>query len=156
MLLILGSVLILRFSAGASRSEHYQRAARLSQHISVQAAGRGNAWINLNDGAARMVRALETNQAEPLALATGDFEEGGVPDLVCGYRTASGGIVALHGGNLDSIYPNSPEAQQRKQERAERGDNGSGRIYTITITCTDTDNNSSVRTVTVSVPRDQS
>src|SRR5262249_47227705 len=40
--------------------------------------------------------------------------------------------------------------------RAERAGNGSGRIYTITITCTDAGGNSLVRTVTVSVPHDQS
>src|SRR5262249_1263709 len=42
--------------------------------------------------------------------------EDGVPDLVCGYGHGSGGILVLRRGNIDSIYPNSPEAQQRRQE----------------------------------------
>ncbi len=40
--------------------------------------------------------------------------------------------------------------------RAERSGNGTGRIYTITITCTDAARNSSHKTVTVTVPHDQS
>jgi hypothetical protein len=40
--------------------------------------------------------------------------------------------------------------------RAERAGTGDGRIYTITITCTnDTNRESSIKTVTVTVPRDQ-
>jgi len=40
--------------------------------------------------------------------------------------------------------------------RAERAGSGNGRVYTITITCTDSGGNSSVKTVTVSVPKNQS
>jgi len=40
--------------------------------------------------------------------------------------------------------------------RAERAGNGNGRIYTITITCTDSRGNSSMKTVTVRVPKNQS
>ncbi|HJZ68698.1 MAG TPA: VCBS repeat-containing protein, partial [Blastocatellia bacterium] len=130
-LLCVGFVLLLQFShrAGASgsapRSNPSQRAARLSGHITVQAAGRGNPWINLSDGrdleldytgSASVAHELERNQAEPLSLASADFDEDGVPDLLCGYVTSSGGILTLRRGNLDSIYPNSPEAQQRRRE----------------------------------------
>ena len=40
--------------------------------------------------------------------------------------------------------------------RAERSGKGSGRLYTITITCTDGSGNTTVRTVTVKVPKNQS
>jgi len=40
--------------------------------------------------------------------------------------------------------------------RAERSGSGNGRVYTITITCTDNSGNSSVRTVTVRVPKSRS
>jgi hypothetical protein len=33
-----------------------------------------------------------------------------VPDLIGGYAVPSGGIITLHRGNVDSIYPNAPEA----------------------------------------------
>ncbi|MFN2579356.1 MAG: Calx-beta domain-containing protein, partial [Pyrinomonadaceae bacterium] len=58
--------------------------------------------------------ALEQNQAAPLSLASADFDEDGVPDLISGYSYNRQGIVTLLRGNVDSIYPNAPEAQQRR------------------------------------------
>jgi hypothetical protein len=60
--------------------------------------------------------ALEQNRAEARSLASADFDEDGVPDLVSGYAGPDGGIVTIHRGNVDSIYPNAPEAKQRKAE----------------------------------------
>jgi hypothetical protein len=57
---------------------------------------------------------LQRNEAEPLALASADFDEDGMPDLICGYGHSESGIVTWLRGNVDSIYPNSPEAQRRK------------------------------------------
>jgi len=91
--------------------------------ITVHAAGRGNPWINLSDGrdlpagytgAARLQQVLERNLARPSALASADFDEDGVLDLIGGYAGPGGGIITLHRGNVDSIYPNAPEAQHRK------------------------------------------
>ncbi|MFQ5741783.1 MAG: FG-GAP repeat domain-containing protein, partial [Acidobacteriota bacterium] len=96
--------------------------------IVIQAAGRGYPWVNFaagrslevrfaedSDGAARFEELQAAGLVEPLSLAAGDFDEDGVPDLVCGYGAAGGGVVTLHGGNVDSIFPNSPEAWQRKR-----------------------------------------
>ena len=97
--------------------------ARLSERVSVQAAGRGNPTIHLSNGhdvltsyvGPEVLRAaLEQNEAEPLSLASADFDEDGVPDLVSGYSSKGQGIVSLLRGNVDSIYPNAPEAKQRK------------------------------------------
>jgi VCBS repeat protein/S-layer family protein len=101
--------------------------ARLSEQVSVQAAGRGTPWVDLSDGRdviasytgpQEAVEALEQNLARPLALASADFDADGVPDLVTGYAGPQGGIILIHRGNLDSIYPNSPEAKRRKAEGA--------------------------------------
>ena len=51
---------------------------------------------------------------EPLALASADFDEDGVPDLVCGFATDSGGILSVHRGNIDSIFPNGEGARKRQ------------------------------------------
>lgn len=49
------------------------------------------------------------------ALAAADFDEDGMPDLVGGYTGASGaGVVTLLRGNADAVYPNSPEARERR------------------------------------------
>src|SRR5438128_3039294 len=99
------------------------RLARLSETISVHAAGRGNPTINLSDGhdlltsyvgPEELRSVLEQNQAEPLSLASADFDEDGVPDLISGYTHNGRGIITLLRGNIDSIYPNAPEAQERR------------------------------------------
>ncbi|HEY3103949.1 MAG TPA: VCBS repeat-containing protein [Pyrinomonadaceae bacterium] len=93
--------------------------------MTVQAAGRGNPKINLSDGhelltsyvgPQELSNALQQNLAEPLSLASADFDEDGVPDLVSGYAYDGRGIITLHRGNVDSIYPNAPEAKQRKAD----------------------------------------
>src|SRR5207247_5757286 len=53
-----------------------------------------------------------------------DFDEDGVPDLISGYDCGTcstnlslsdtPGLLTLHRGNVDSIYPNTAEAEQRK------------------------------------------
>jgi CSLREA domain-containing protein len=99
--------------------------AAAAKRIAVQAAGRGNPYINLEDGIeldaaytgqAEMQNLLKHNAAEPRALASADIDEDGVPDLVCGYARPGGGIITLYRGNVDSIFPNSPEAQRRKTD----------------------------------------
>ncbi|HEV2990309.1 MAG TPA: hypothetical protein VG759_17850, partial [Candidatus Angelobacter sp.] len=58
-------------------------------------------------GAASIRQALASGQAEPLALASGDFFEHGITDLVVGYTTGSGNVLAVHQGNLDAFAPQS-------------------------------------------------
>lgn len=102
-----------------------QEGASVSGRITLHAAGRGNPWINLRDGVdlpttytgkAALTQTLAGNLAQPLSLASGDFDEDGVPDLVSGYGGPGGSILTLHRGNVDAIYPNSSEAQKRKAE----------------------------------------
>src|SRR2546428_11560618 len=126
-------LLLVTFIEKPSRSEARTKAnsarnaeqdfARLDERVSVRASGRGNPAINLSDGRAvltsyagpeELQQALEQNQAQPLSLASADFDENGVPDLVTGYGYQRHGIVSLLCGNVDSIYANAPEAPQRK------------------------------------------
>ena len=51
----------------------------------------------------------------PLSLASADFDEDGVPDLVAGYAMASQGVLTLWRGNEDSIHPNGLDAQRRRE-----------------------------------------
>ncbi len=87
----------------------------------ISAAARGNPWINLLDGeavpttyagAAGLVQSLDT--AQPLALTADDFDEDGMPDLAAGYAAGNGGLVALHFGSLDYLWPDGPEADARR------------------------------------------
>ena len=88
----------------------------------VQTPSPATPWLNLLDGVAvpttyvgaeHLVQALET--ARPLSLAADDFDQDGVPDLLAGYAwPASGGLLALHRGSLDSFWPHGAEADTRR------------------------------------------
>src|SRR5215467_11241119 len=58
-------------------------------------ARRANPWVRLSDlrevqvsfaAASIAEKALQQNLAEPLSLASADFDEDGTPDLITGYR----------------------------------------------------------------------
>jgi CSLREA domain-containing protein/uncharacterized repeat protein (TIGR01451 family) len=53
------------------------------------------------------VKSLAMGQAQPLSSASADIDEDGVPDLLVGYNTPTGGVVVLHRGNLDAFAPQS-------------------------------------------------
>ncbi|HUK90292.1 MAG TPA: VCBS repeat-containing protein, partial [Blastocatellia bacterium] len=97
---------------------------RLSDSISVHSAGRGRPWINLGDGhellpdytgEPALLGQMEGNEARPLSMTAGDLDVDGVPDLLSGFAGKDGGIIAMSRGNVDSIYPNSPQALARKR-----------------------------------------
>ena len=117
-------------SAGGATSKRLplkQAASNGHLSASVHAAGRGNPLINLRDGSdleaayngpAELKRALVPGRSMPLSLATGDYDEDGVTDVISGYSTGrfetDSSVLALYRDNADSIYPNSPEAQNHK------------------------------------------
>jgi hypothetical protein len=97
----------------------------ITDNLSAQAAPRRVASAGIELSAARSVptrywgdddssRFLERGDATPLALAAADFDEDGVADLVGGYAGGVGGIITLHRGNVDSLFPNAPAAQRRR------------------------------------------
>jgi len=99
--------------------------ARLSEQVSIRSSGLSDPRVSLTDGRDLLTsylgpenlrQALERNEAQARSLASADFDEDGVPDLLSGYAYAGQGIVTVHRGNIDSIYPNAPEAQRRKAE----------------------------------------
>ncbi|HLG12937.1 MAG TPA: VCBS repeat-containing protein [Blastocatellia bacterium] len=120
-------VLLLALGCSVSYIVRVSRAsattrARLSQTISVRVSG-GNPRVNLGEGRdvltaysgpLELAEALQNNSAQPLSLAAADFDEDGVPDLICGYEHSDSGIITMLRGNVDSIYPNSAEAQARR------------------------------------------
>ena len=55
-------------------------------------------------------------RGEPIALASGDLDGDGVPDLVCGFAGPDGPFLMLVRGNVDAIYPHTSAARQRRGE----------------------------------------
>src|SRR2546429_2284451 len=79
--------------------------ARMSEQVALHAAGRGRPLINLQDGHDLMTAysamsdklqfvesdlAQLVSQSHPLALASADFDEDGVPDLISAYTGSAG------------------------------------------------------------------
>ncbi len=90
-------------------------------HVRLDA--RGHPWSILNDGmelptiyvgVAEAREALERGSVRPTALTSADFDEDGVPDLVSGYAGSTGGLLVLHRGNGDFLWPNDVGAQARR------------------------------------------
>src|SRR6266446_2419551 len=117
----------------APASETTSSHARMGEQTALHAAGRGRPLINLQDGhdliiayagASDKLKPVESDlarlvaQAQPLSLTSGDFDEDGVPDLISAYAGSTGvppaSFIILHRGNVDSIYPSTPEAEARK------------------------------------------
>ncbi|HEV8310311.1 MAG TPA: hypothetical protein VGW35_21815, partial [Methylomirabilota bacterium] len=102
-------------SAGGARSE-------TAEPVAVQVARQGWPWLSMGDGRpVPMMLAGASGPAgagpalgTPQALAAGDFDEDGVPDLVSAYAGAGGGRLILHRGNVDAIYPYHPGARARR------------------------------------------
>ncbi len=99
----------------------------LNERVSVRVQSHGYRPINLQEGhdlpllyadASPAALALRNGQVEPLTLTAEDFDEDGVPDLISAYQSQMGGILTLHRGNADSIFPNAPEAQRHRAEGA--------------------------------------
>ena len=97
----------------ATASQHYSETARAqTRHVGANVI----AWQTLQSakhvqtsytGRAETVARLQGGSAAPLAMASADFDSDGVADLVIGYAHSSGGILALHRGNLDAFAPQS-------------------------------------------------
>src|SRR5437899_1663406 len=119
---------------GASASSDAAAPVRVPQPqdlVTVRTVNSDNPWIKLQD--ARSLAATtykdatgraawdeNLNQsgdwslkgAQPLVLASNDFDGNGFPDLVCGYATANGGVVSIRLGNPSSFAPQDPEILQ--------------------------------------------
>ncbi len=81
----------------------------------AQAENASSGTVLLAEGARLASSAPEMESGRALAMAAADFDEDGVPDLIASHAGAEGGLVTLRRGNVDAIYPNSPEAKARKQ-----------------------------------------
>ncbi|HEX6284160.1 MAG TPA: hypothetical protein VFZ71_04770, partial [Pyrinomonadaceae bacterium] len=93
--------------------------------VTVRAAGRGQPFMNLQDGREMSVAyrgdqaavaALQSGAAQPRALDTADFDRNGTPDLVAGYSFNGSGIITIQRGNPDAFAPASDSVLVRMQQ----------------------------------------
>jgi hypothetical protein len=85
--------------------------------IEIRSTGQGAGSIRLREDAVNPAQSgPAATGLTSRALASADFDEDGMPDLVTGYAiTGTGGTVSIQRGNVDAVYPNSPEAKARRQ-----------------------------------------
>lgn len=57
-------------------------------------------------GPSAVTELMRFDLVRPASLASADFDEDGVPALVCGYASPDSGLIVLHRGNIASIFPN--------------------------------------------------
>ena len=98
----------------ASHTSAAKRAPVAIRPVAIHAALRGTPSISLRDGQAVTTNyvgdssasaLLRSSAAQPLTLASGDFDSDGVQDLVSGYAAGTAGIITIHRGNIDALWP---------------------------------------------------
>jgi hypothetical protein len=111
--------------AGRGAPEGSPTAAPADAPIAVEAAGRGKPYLNLRDGRAMSVQyrgdddltaALRSGVAQPLALASADFDGNGTPDVVASYSIAGAGLITVQRGNPDAFAPDDDSVFARMQQ----------------------------------------
>ena len=75
--------------------------------------GEGTAVATRYVGDAEVLEGLD-NGGGGRALAAGDFDEDGVPDVAVAVETSGKTVLVLYRGNVDAVYPNSLEAKQKR------------------------------------------
>jgi hypothetical protein len=75
--------------------------------------GEGVAVATRYEGEAKVLDGL-ADGGGARAVAAGDFDEDGVPDLAVVVETSSGSVLVLYRGNVDAVYPNTLAAKRRR------------------------------------------
>ncbi len=88
--------------------------AQKASHPNLPAEVEGPVLYQHFSEPAELASYLVQEAASPLSLASADLDEDGMPDVIAGYGSAGGGLLTVQRGNVDAIYPNSPEAQRRR------------------------------------------
>ena len=98
---------------------------RPKEHVTVQAAGRGKPFLNLQDGREMSVTyrgdqaavaALQNGAAHARALASADLDRNGTPEVMAAYAFNGAGIITVQRGNPDAFAPASDSVLVRMQQ----------------------------------------
>jgi CSLREA domain-containing protein len=119
---VLGCVLLAIYGAANLAKSSAKSGAPA---VTVRAAGRGNRYLNFQDGRRSQVdyrgdetltKALQSGEAQPRGLASADLDSNGTPDLIAGYAYKGMGIVTVQRGNPDAFAPKDDSIFTRVQQ----------------------------------------
>jgi hypothetical protein len=119
------AALALAAALAATPFPHPAEAARGGGEQIIRALGAQPSWLNLRAASPAEATVSESHPtstrpagaSRALSLASADFDEDGVPDLLSGHAGGGGGLVSARRGNPDAIYSHSPEARERRARR---------------------------------------
>src|SRR5882724_12171362 len=116
---LLGALCLLAFprrnaqtSANSDRSRQVASGSQLPSPQGDSSAGR-IASVSQRTSINQLPESGD-NPGAPLSMASGDFDEDGVADLIVGFRGSGDFALSVYQGNPDSLYPDNPEARQRR------------------------------------------
>jgi uncharacterized repeat protein (TIGR01451 family) len=79
----------------------------------------------------RQLPVIDGDFSNSLSMASGDFDQDGVRDLIVGHAGSGHFGVTLYRGDPDALYPDSPEARQRKAINKESPSLQSATLLTV-------------------------
>ena len=99
-----GILLLCLCSAGSGQISH-QGASSGKFAPAVERAAPGLPLVKGRSVPAHFSGANLAADADPVSLASGDFDGDGVPDLVSGFGVSGGGRISIHRGNINALWP---------------------------------------------------
>lgn len=104
ILACLTGVAIAQQPAASQRRLPAACGAEGSTQAAMHVTQRGGGALHLCEGYA-LAGASSGGHGDALSLASADFDEDGVPDLVAGFGTSSTGSVTVYRGNIAVLWP---------------------------------------------------
>jgi hypothetical protein len=89
---------------GGPASRPQSESCANSEGVATVRAPISTPYLNLRHGRTLGGGFNQTGQGRPLALASGDFDEDGMPDLVSGFGSGKGGTITVHRGNVAALW----------------------------------------------------
>jgi len=94
-----------RSTTGIQRLPDPCASANSASAVTIRSPKLATPYLSLCDGHAIGGSVSQSGQAQPLALASGDLDEDGTPDLISGFGSGKGGTVTIHRGNVNALWP---------------------------------------------------
>jgi HYR domain-containing protein/FG-GAP repeat protein len=87
------------------------------------------------EGSQQAVALLAENRAKAVSLASGDLDGDGVADLAVGYRTSSGGMIAIYRGREEAIYGSGSSDEGSAEARRDSPFESAAKVVELTTGC---------------------